>query len=624
MKNGYYLSAYIHIDKLANQLKTAQRHDANIALWKKSDNDIELVHYWELERRTRIKKHRIAFYNVEEAKYYINKLLSVYQLTIDDMVQIIGTPELMTIESNHETFGNIPYHTKCHLASSMFMDTDIFKNENIIAIAVDGGPDCIYDYKESEKPFFSCCVSEKGKIKETFSISSPGILWEIAAMYYQMEEGSLMALASASKSKLLKSFHPEFFFQGKNDLENVIKFFKSLVLFVNSLNVNNTDDFNGFDSDFDEKSNKISMVMKEIQRISVEVMIKNIDFVIDKYGIEPTDAYISLSGGYILNCPSNTQIMQKFNFKGFISPPCVSDTGMSLGMGLYAFYNGMRDMNFKFANAFYGDMDERSVYEVLHNNFDEYVKEISEFKTDIAVQDIIRSPVVWFNGAAEVGPRALGNRSIIADPRYSTTKDKLNEIKKRQWWRPVSPIILDEYLSNWFDNAFESKYMLHAFQVKPDKQKYIPAVLHIDNSSRIQTLKHNDNPFLYNLIKAFNDNTGVPMICNTSLNDKGEPIINTIEQAIHFALKKQIDVAYINGYRVELHKHLKYDIDDYEIKWDEMVRNDEMPNIDVNIIQIYYGYPEFFTHPVNFFDESDCSLIKNEYKNLAKIINMGF
>lgn len=126
-------------------------------------------------------------------------------------------------------------------------------------------------------------------------------------------------------------------------------------------------------------------------------------------------------------------------------------------------------------------------------------------------------------------------------------------------WRPIALIILEEYLDEWFEDAFPSQNMLHTFMVKECKRKYVPAILHYDNTARIQTICADYDKRLYKILRAFHQETGVPLLCNTSLKEKGEPIVNTIEQAFSFALRTSINVMYVNGTRIELNHFESYE-----------------------------------------------------------------
>ncbi len=288
-------------------------------------------------------------------------------------------------------------------------------------------------------------------------------------------------------------------------------------------------------------------------------MENSVEEAIEKFGLRPEDTYLAMSGGFALNCPCNTYLMNKYHFKGFIAPPCVSDSGMAMGIGLSSFYvRTLGNFDFKLNHAYYGD--SYNVKEFLETQeFSNFIESVEEFDVARVVNDMQGDIVLWYEGSAEVGPRALGARSLIGDPRLRRTKDRLNEIKQRQWWRPVAPIVLKETVGEWFYNAYESPFMLHALELLEDKRQAVPAIVHEDGTSRLQTIdEESPQIYLYKVMKEFERLTGVPIICNTSLNDKGEPIINRIEEACNFALRKNIKVGYFNGYRISFKNHEQY------------------------------------------------------------------
>jgi len=149
-----------------------------------------------------------------------------------------------------------------------------------------------------------------------------------------------------------------------------------------------------------------------------------------------------------------------------------------------------------------------------------------------------QKPLIIFQGHSEWGPRALGNRSILFDPRNKDAKNIVNNFKKREWWRPLAGTILLEHVHDWFDIATlkESPFMSFAVDAKQQTIEKIPSVVHVDNTCRIQTLTQEQNFYFYNLIKEFNKITGVPILLNTSFNLAGFPIVETYEQAI-FTMK---------------------------------------------------------------------------------------
>lgn len=557
LQNGYYLSTYVAINELSNLTNFALRGDQNISLWRVDNHNVELIHYWELERLTGQKGHDRSFVDIKGAKRFINELLEDYDLTLEDINEVWGTPQLDTCSDYHslEEYPEISYHSVAHLFSSLLLDTDIFYNSKILAVAVDGGPDMVVDKEKDNKDYYSGCYAEKGVIKNIFSICSPGPLWSAAKNIFDMREGTLMALQSATRCEV----NDLEFVDGKAkeivsanevpvDLENYIKEVDKAF---------QEKKYHDYDDDFSEKENKISMCMKEINKQSLKMMDETIEHSIKKFGINPAETYFAITGGYGLNCPANTYFMHKYNFKGFIAPPCINDTGLSLGIALYAFYKKMGKFIFKFRNAFYGNTDIMSQNE-LKANYGRFINKIEKYKPEDVADDVMCEPVIWFQGAAEIGPRALGHRSILANPCSMKSKERLNQIKKRQWWRPVAPIVLEEELNNWFENAFFSPYMLHTFRIKEEKRDEVPAIEHLDSTCRVQTINKEQDSLIYNVVKKIYEKYGIPIVCNTSLNDIGEPIIDSIDQAMNFALRKGIKIIYINDFRIELKNHSDY------------------------------------------------------------------
>lgn len=558
MRNGFYLAAYIHIDPVAHLYNFHIRHDQNISLWKKEGNKVELIHFWELERITGLKRHSRSFYSLQQARELIGILLKSYDLTFDDLQEVIGTPQLDTTKDYDSIKENdeLAYHSICHLYSSMLVNTDIFNNEDIIALALDGGPDSVVDKAIYKKQFYAGAVSKKGNV-ELFPVCSPGFLWTYLRKKYNMREGSLMALATASKSVLYRQEEDIVKIYNGRDLKAAYQYIDELALLADKLEEKDAGKlFNGFDTNFSNQDNRISMVAKIVQNMSIRILEHNVDWILEKYGLDASNTYISMSGGFGLNCPTNSFLLKKYNFRGFLAPPCVNDSGISIGMALYYFWKEDPQIEFRLESSYYGNSDDS--FEKIKRKYSDYIQSVKELNEEIFLDDIEKTPVVWFDGRAEIGPRALGHRSLLAVPTKEEDKHKLNLIKQRQWWRPVAPIVLYEDMGEWFEGDNDSPFMLHTLYVKTDKTKLVPGICHLDNSARVQSLKKCDNPTLYHLIAAYKEKTGIPIICNTSLNDIGEPIIDTIEECMNFALRKDIKVVYVNELRIELKNHAAY------------------------------------------------------------------
>jgi len=242
---------------------------------------------------------------------------------------------------------------------------------------------------------------------------------------------------------------------------------------------------------------------------------------------------LCLSGGSLLNCNANSKIVQNSKFKNFHHFPACGDDGTSVGAALYVTHHIFNEPRYdhQVQDLCYTGRD----YEIQTPDYEYLAKQLASGKI-----------IGWFQGRSEFGPRALGNRSILADPRNFHNRELINHVvKNREWFRPFAPVVLEECYQDWFDFSIPSPYMLYTAQVKQPER--IPAVTHIDGSGGFQTVNQETNPHYYNLIKAFGDLTGVPVLLNTSLNGNGQPILETEEQAIEFFKNSNLDLMVVNG-----------------------------------------------------------------------------
>ena len=260
MRDGYYLSTYLHVDPLSAAVDWYHRHDQNMSLWKKEGNKISLIHYWDLERNSGIKHHLNSFYTVDEAKKTINKLLQVHNLTINDMEQVWGTPGLSTNEDYHSLveYPDIPYHCIAHLFSGLLSDSSIFHSDKIIGLAIDGGPDRVIDANS----FFTCqyaaCFSDKGNV-DIFPTNSPGINWYHANYDTHMREGTLMALGSACTCELLNVDSSQLF-DDEDPYDKIRDYLSELKKEIDLFDFADEGvKFNKLDARFSFEENKVSM-----------------------------------------------------------------------------------------------------------------------------------------------------------------------------------------------------------------------------------------------------------------------------------------------------------------------------------------------------------------------------
>jgi len=291
-------------------------------------------------------------------------------------------------------------------------------------------------------------------------------------------------------------------------------------------------------------------IAASVQKITEEAMLK-----ICKHAKEicPSDN-LCLAGGVALNCVANGEILRSGLFKDIFIQPAVGALGVALSIW-HKKFDGQRSprINDVFWGTEYSDDAIRSLLDaegLPYESLDESTL-IDRVSSLLEGENVIG----WFQDRMEFGPRALGNRSIIADARNKANWKKVNlKIKFREDFRPFAPTVLEENTSEYFALDCESPYMLLVADVHPEKREVIPAVTHVDGSARIQTINEAQNPKYYNLIKAFREKTGCAVIINTSFNVRGEPIVESPEDALNCFLNTHMDYLVMGNILIEKSK----------------------------------------------------------------------
>lgn len=257
------------------------------------------------------------------------------------------------------------------------------------------------------------------------------------------------------------------------------------------------------------------------------------------------------AGGVALNGLINKKIVMESKFKKIFIQPAANDGGLGLGCALYGYYHYLENKRNSFLkNTFLGRRYE-SQYASAINNFSKGIQ-VKKFPniTEVGAKLISEGNIIgWFQGGSEFGPRALGNRSILADPRKKESRVRINkEIKKRYWWQPFAPSIMKKHVKDYFESVEESPYMLVVYHVKESVRNKIPAVVHVDGTARVQTVEK--GTIFFDLLNNFYNITKIPLLLNTSFNLKNEPIVETPTDAINCYLKSKLDYLIIGDYLV--------------------------------------------------------------------------
>lgn len=328
------------------------------------------------------------------------------------------------------------------------------------------------------------------------------------------------------------------------------KYYHAALNFIRNNKLNFGKPFSGF-------ANKDAAFF--VQDRTEKIIIELVDRLYQKYKIEN----ICLAGGVFLNSILNQKLLDRTRIKNIFVPPCCDDTGQSLGNALFGYHRFFKNKKiYSLHHAYLGrNYGEEEILDVLNKKQEIFVlpyevksKDFGYKKSKNVAREtatlLSKGKIVgWFQGGSEIGPRALGHRSILCSPFPAKMKDILNEkIKHREMFRPFAPAILAERNKEYFNLDSDSPFMLKVGTTKKEKRSKIPAVLHIDKTARVQTVTRRDNGVFYDLINEFHKITGVPVILNTSFNDSGEPIVETPKDAIVMFCKTPLDYLVLGDY----------------------------------------------------------------------------
>ena len=346
------------------------------------------------------------------------------------------------------------------------------------------------------------------------------------------QAGKLMGLASYAESEYVDSIPRQTYRDGMD-------------VFIPTMKHRPDVDYR---DDFQLKANVAGVYQREQEEISMELA---------RMGKELTNQEnICVAGGSFLNCNTNEKIIKSELFRGTYFVPPADDSGIPLGCawGGYIKLNPEFKKPIRIQSPYLGREYSRQeiidaiqandiVHHIYYPNFSELADRVAELLDEGKV-------IGWMQGGSEIGPRALGNRSILANPTKSWMTNYVNELKGREWYRPFAPSVLHDKQSQVFDLDTFSPYMLVTANVKDEWKSKIPAVTHIDGTSRYQSVSPFMSPRYYTLIESFYSRTGVPLVLNTSFNGPGEPIVETPENAINTFLNRGLHYLVIGNYLI--------------------------------------------------------------------------
>lgn len=381
------------------------------------------------------------------------------------------------------------------------------------------------------------------RIKQVFLPHSLGLLYEDVTRYlgflHSSDEYKVMALASYGEPRYMEQFRRILSYEGEG----------SYVLQP----CNWEETFGPARTSGTEFTQRHMDIAHSLQKVLEETVLEMSNWLHRK----TTSRHLCMAGGVALNCVLNSCLADNGLFERVWVQPAAGDAGTALGAALWLDKHEYKEASSRWTmdHAYLGpgfDDDEIGRFLARSGVRHRLISNVAETAAQLLADEKV---IAWFQGRMEFGPRALGARSILASPRSSSMQARLNELKDREDFRPVAPVVLEENAHEWFNSGqrerIEAPFMLFVYDVQPAKADLIPAVRHTDGTARVQTVNAKQNALLHSLLTEFNVLTGVPVLVNTSFNTRGEPVVCSPRDALESFWTSPLDALFIGSYLVE-------------------------------------------------------------------------
>jgi len=506
-----------------------------------------------------LKKIKYIFLNKPNLNFYFEKLNN--KIRRQNILKLIEF-KIGKLKKNCKLI-NVEHHL-AHLASSYY-DSPYDKSVNL---SIDGFGDFVST---------SWGTINKNKVtidSKIFFPHSLGIFYEAFTQFLGFhnygDEYKLMGLSALGKDSEINKFKKIITLKNNGEFQLNLKYFNhhkkklsyswdNVCPVTNNLLNEKINSIFGLPRRSDEAlTDHHKNIAASVQRIYENALFNILNFIYKKYKINN----LTLSGGCAQNSLANGKILNNTNFTSLFIPSNAGDGGGSIGAAYIAWERISKlkparsitaYLGINYTNVYIRTAIEQSNIKLHKNDFTiSLAEDEDQLCSDIAKEISEQKVIGWFQGKMEWGPRALGNRSIISDPRNKDIKNILNiKIKRRESFRPFAPSILLEEANSWFENFSEEDYfMTRVLKFREDKKSIVPGVVHLDGTGRLQTVKQEDNPRYYKLIKEFYKITGVPIILNTSFNEN-EPIVCKPEEALDCFLRTKMDILVMENWIIK-------------------------------------------------------------------------
>jgi carbamoyltransferase len=527
--------------------------------------DGKIVEHVEIERYTRIKES-----GGDSLQYFIDHFLNKRSLSLDDVDYWVSPYPDFNLSKEYNTFDIIPKekisffpHHFCHAAHAYHSSN--FDNAYIVTLDSAG-------MDENDRSVSTCSyIAQKNQIVKTGDILndyfSLGNLWgrvtrfifKLSAGYPRGHQaGSVMAMAALGDHT---KYYNDFMTMATTAFQAVKVMppgYKRGVYVPPEEDVIHPylDKYRKIAEESEQEKFNMAASLQKVTEELIFNVTRSAILEANKLGFESKN--ICFAGGVSLNSVAMAKVLKemKYNIENCFIPPVPYDGGLTIGACQHFWYHVLDNPKTgDFVSPYLGEEYSKEDIEnsILERSGELHVRR--DFSIDSCVDLLVDNKIVSvFQGKSESGRRALGNRSILANPANPEMKELINKkVKHRQWYRPFAPTVLEEHGDEWFEDFFPSPYMGFVFKFKDDSLGKVPAVEHVDKTARIQTVNLDQNKNYYELIKIFYEKTGISMILNTSFNDR-EPICETPGHAIDCFLRTDIDYLYFYEYRILVEK----------------------------------------------------------------------